>query len=616
MWSAEDGTPGLRAAGELAVVEALNGMQRFDEARAALRAAEAFAARGDALSRASVLILAGIETADNPDFARHDLARRAVELIRPLLEPTVHPTVLEFRREMLFRALTAVAIAAMRAGEYPVATRALDEADRAFADSTSLDYPERAVVLAQLRGEVLAEEGRWSEAAPHLEAAVRQARALHSAVREAAARGWLGLALCHRGEEERGVAELRAALAVERDDLDSVEGAGKWLFQLGEYLAGRRRYPAAAEVLWLAEPLFDELGHARLGEVRDLLDRVRREWGGAAYARARAAFRPAESRWAVLGRHWGLGPFTKFAGNPVLGPRARPVRGPAVFNPAAWADGSGVTLLCRVVRQDAPLDAHGNPPPSIITAVTSADGRTFPGAPGQPVLVPSETWELPGGCEDPRLAHTGGRFVLTYTAYDGEVARVALAVGDDLRQWRRRGLVFADDDWLNWFPTEEFPDTPPGWTKSAVMLPEQVDGRWWMYFGDTHIWAAWTKDPELGGWRVVRRPVLSPRPGRFDSRLVEPGPAPVRTDDGLVFLYNGADRELRYAVGQALISPADPTRVLRRCGRPILTVTDRAEREGTVPQVVFATGLVRFDGAWLLYYGMGDASVGLAEAPA
>ena len=56
--------------------------------------------------------------------------------------------------------------------------------------------------------------------------------------------------------------------------------------------------------------------------------------------------------------------------------------------------------------------------------------------------------------------------------------------------------------------------------------------------------------------------------------------------------------------------------MLRRAGSPILTVTEDAERDGAVPNVVFASGLARHDDRWLLYYGMGDASIGLAEAPA
>jgi predicted GH43/DUF377 family glycosyl hydrolase len=37
-----------------------------------------------------------------------------------------------------------------------------------------------------------------------------------------------------------------------------------------------------------------------------------------------------------------------------------------------------------------------------------------------------------------------------------------------------------------------------------------------------------------------------------------------------------------------------------------------AEKNGSVPDVVFGTGLVHFNGRWLLYYGMADSRIGAA----
>ena len=71
------------------------------------------------------------------------------------------------------------------------------------------------------------------------------------------------------------------------------------------------------------------------------------------------------------------------------------------------------------------------------------------------------------------------------------------------------------------------------------------------------------------------RPLLFPRPGRFDSLLVEPGPPAIRTDDGIVLIYNGAEVTLRgrvsinvrYQPGQALF---DPSTLFRRSPGPSL----------------------------------------------
>lgn len=66
-----------------------------------------------------------------------------------------------------------------------------------------------------------------------------------------------------------------------------------------------------------------------------------------------------------------------------------------------------------------------------------------------------------------------------------------------------------------------------------------------MYYGVPHIWQATSID--LIDWEPVEdyagnlAPVLNPRPGYFDSWLVEAGPPPVLTDDGIVVLYGAGN---------------------------------------------------------------------------
>lgn len=287
---------------------------------------------------------------------------------------------------------------------------------------------------------------------------------------------------------------------------------------------------------------------------------------------------------------WQVGPFEKYEGNPVLAPQGATWEAKDVFNPTAWTDGETVYLLYRAEDTTGVGRWNGT---SRIGLATSRDGFRFERAP-DPVVEPSELWEIPGGCEDPRLVKVGDTFYLTYTAYDGETARLALASSDDLRTWQKHGLVFPER----------------GWSKSGAILPTSLDGQYWMYFGDTNLWAATSTD--LLHWTVIEEPVLRPRPGRFDSRLVEPGPAPVLTDDGILLLYNAADSALVYRSGQALFDPADPTRLLARSDAPFLTPTLALELTGQVPNVVFIEGLVDFQGRSFLYFGMGDSGIGVA----
>ncbi len=287
---------------------------------------------------------------------------------------------------------------------------------------------------------------------------------------------------------------------------------------------------------------------------------------------------------------WQLGPFTRYQGNPIIGPRGETWEAKDVFNPAAWTDGESVWMLYRAEDTTGAGRWNGT---SRIGLARSRDGLRFEREP-EPILVPTEDWELPGGCEDPRLVKVGATFYLTYTAYDGETARMALASSSDLRSWTRHGLVFPDR----------------GWTKSGAILATPIRGTYWMYFGDTDIRAAHSTD--LLHWTVVEEPVLSPRPGHFDARLVEPGPPPLLTDRGILLLYNAADSALVYRAGQALFDPVDPTRLVARSETPFLTPTTMLEQTGQVPNVVFVQGLVGFRDRWFLYFGMGDSGIGVA----
>jgi len=287
---------------------------------------------------------------------------------------------------------------------------------------------------------------------------------------------------------------------------------------------------------------------------------------------------------------WQLSSFQKYDGNPILTPRGTTWQSKDVFNPTAWSTGETVYLLYRAEDSTGIGQWNGT---SRIGLATSSDGITFERQ-AEPLLEPTESWELPGGMEDPRLVHIEDTFYLTYTAYDGEIARLALASSPDMKSWTKHGLVFPDSSW----------------TKAGAILPRKVNDKWWMYFGDTNIWAAHSED--LIHWTPIEEPVMRPREDKFDSRLVEPGPHPLMTNRGILLLYNSADEDLVYRAGQALFDADDPTRLIARSETPFLEPDLELEKEGQIPNVVFIEGLVNHQNTWYLYYGMGDSGIGVA----
>ncbi len=139
-----------------------------------------------------------------------------------------------------------------------------------------------------------------------------------------------------------------------------------------------------------------------------------------------------------LDTSWIMGPFVKQDSvNPVLQPRSNttfycPLRKSAVkweekdvFNPAAVVRNGKVHLLYRA--EDVVGKYAGT---SRLGLAISEDGLHFDRQP-KPVFYPGndfmKVYEWEGGCEDPRIVETAdGRYVLTYTAYDGKTARLCV----------------------------------------------------------------------------------------------------------------------------------------------------------------------------------------------
>jgi predicted GH43/DUF377 family glycosyl hydrolase len=284
---------------------------------------------------------------------------------------------------------------------------------------------------------------------------------------------------------------------------------------------------------------------------------------------------------------------------PVLKPLGNGFESAGVFNPAVTWSGNKYVMLYRA------QDATGV---SRLGYATSEDGIHFERAP-QPVFAPEAEHERGGGVEDPRLIKVGNIYYLTYTAYNRKDAQLAIATSRDLRHWNRNGVIMPayKGRWN------------VGWTKSGAILNQKIDGKYWMYFmADAkdrpgQMGVAWSTD--LKHWtEPLDRPVVATRPGKFDSRVAEPGPPPVMTPDGILLIYNGADDKLVYRTGWVLFDAANPARVKARSDNPIFEPELQWEKTGQVPNVVFFEGLVRRNSEWRLYYGGADKYVGCAVA--
>ena len=341
-------------------------------------------------------------------------------------------------------------------------------------------------------------------------------------------------------------------------------------------------------------------------------------------------------------RDWMFGPFAKpVQANPVIAPNSNStflspmtdsiVRWEeyATFNPGAVVRGGRVFMLYRA--EDASGKMQIGEHTSRIGLAESADGLHFTRR-AAPVLFPAKDvqarWEWPGGVEDPRVVESeDGRYVLAYTQWNRDVPRLAIATSTDLVTWTKHGPALAKFDTARKYRNL---DHKSGAILTRIvgdrLVATKVNGKYWMYFSVPDILIAtsdnlidWAPLEDAAG-KLVK--VLSPRPGYFDSWLVEAGPPAILTDRGIVVIYNAGNSRLHgdpnrpehvYTGGQALFDASNPVKLLDRSSEPFIEPTEPYEKTGQYKEgTTFCEGLVLFGGRWLLYYGTADSRVGVA----
>jgi len=311
-----------------------------------------------------------------------------------------------------------------------------------------------------------------------------------------------------------------------------------------------------------------------------------------------------------------------------------------VFNPAIVVRDGKVYMLYRA------QDKIGKPAgTSRIGLAVSSDGFHFTRE-AAPVLYPGEDgwkkYEWEGGCEDPRVVQDAqGLYYMTYTAFDGNVARLMVATSPDLVHWTKKGPAFARafggkyaDKW------SKSGSVVSTYEPDGRVVATKMAGKYWMYWGDQFIWAAtsddlvnWTPvekhpgeaDPVALRGQALAMPdlkiVVPTRSKHFDSDLVESGPPAMLTAKGILLMYNSRNvpsfgdtalAEGTYAASEVLLDAADPLKVVHRLTNYFMKPDKPYEMTGQVNEVCFLEGLALFKGEWLLYYGTADSKIAVA----
>ena len=231
---------------------------------------------------------------------------------------------------------------------------------------------------------------------------------------------------------------------------------------------------------------------------------------------------------------------------------------------------------------------------SHLRLVSGEDGVHFSEEPSYPVLHGRGELET-YGVEDCRVTQIGDTYHLTYTAVSCHGAGVGLRTTTDWREVVSRGMILSPHN------------------KDCAIFTEKIGGKYFalhrpssVEIGGNYIWIA--ESPDLEHWGGHRCIVMT-RPGQWDSARVGAGAAPIRTAEGWLEIYHGADERHRYCLGALLLDLEEPWKVLARSREPVMEPIAGYEQTGFFGNVVFTNGHLVNGDTVTIYYGASDSVI-------
>jgi predicted GH43/DUF377 family glycosyl hydrolase len=235
---------------------------------------------------------------------------------------------------------------------------------------------------------------------------------------------------------------------------------------------------------------------------------------------------------------------------------------------------------------------------SYLRLMCSDDGIYFREDPTYPPIFGEGTLES-FGIEDCRVATTEDGFSLTYTMVSPVAVGVGLIITDDFKTYDRKGMIF------------------PPHNKDCAIFEEKINGKYYALhrpsspeLGGNYIWLA--ESPDSVHWGN-HRCIAVTRKNSWDSARVGAGGPPVKTTEGWLEIYHGANADHRYCLGALLLDLNDPSKVLARSTEPIMEPVAQYEKTGFFGNVVFTNGHYVENDTIKMYYGASDEVICCAE---
>jgi predicted GH43/DUF377 family glycosyl hydrolase len=191
------------------------------------------------------------------------------------------------------------------------------------------------------------------------------------------------------------------------------------------------------------------------------------------------------------------------------------------------------------------------------------------------------------GVEDARFVRfEGGAFYGTFTAYDGQSIRPQLVETADFETFRVRKITGAIKN------------------KGMALFPRKIQGKYWMLSRQDDVNVLCMHSDSLFHWENPQV-LLRPQEPWEMFKMGNCG-SPIETPKGWLVLTHGVGPMRRYCLGVAMLDLNDPTKVIGRMKSPLIAPNE-AEREGYVPNVVYACGALLHNNTLVIPYATSDS---------
>lgn len=229
---------------------------------------------------------------------------------------------------------------------------------------------------------------------------------------------------------------------------------------------------------------------------------------------------------------------------------------------------------------------------SHLRLVCSDDGVHFYEPGDRPTKIFGEGKLETFGIEDCRVTQIGDEYCLTYTQVSENGVGVGLIRTSDWKNFSREGMIL------------------PPHNKDCAIFEEKIKDQYFCLhrpsgvdLGGNFIWLA--SSPDLRHWGQ-HQCILHTRPGMWDSARVGAGAAPIKTEEGWLEIYHGADQDQRYCLGAVLLDLNDPSKILARSYEPLMEPIAEYEKNGFFGNVIFTNGHCVHGDEITMYYGASD----------